>query len=83
MSTSVSTGWLSRIVESIKGVLVGLVLIIVSIIVLFWNEGRAVRTARSLEEGAKVVVSVKPDAITGASHSASAKPAKASRAPER
>lgn len=63
MSTSVSTGWLSRIVESIKGVVIGIILIIVSIVVLFWNEGRAVRTARSLEEGARVVVSVKPDTV--------------------
>lgn len=63
MSTSVSTGWGSRLLESIKGVLIGIVLIIGSIIVLFWNEGRAVRTARSLDEGAKVVVSVKADAV--------------------
>ena len=40
-------GWTSRIGESIKGVLFGLVLIVLSCIGLFWNEGRAVQTVRS------------------------------------
>jgi hypothetical protein len=53
-----SQGWLSRLMSSIKSVLVGLVLFVLSFPLLFWNEGRAVRTARSLEEGAGVVVSV-------------------------
>jgi len=43
--------WASRIGESIKGVLIGLVLIVGSVIGLFWNEGRAVQTAKSLAEG--------------------------------
>jgi Transmembrane protein 43 len=53
-----SQGWLSRLMESIKSVLVGLVLFVLAFPLLFWNEGRAVRTAQSLEEGAGVVVSV-------------------------
>jgi hypothetical protein len=52
--------WMSRITESIKGVLFGIVLVIGSCIFLFWNEGRAVQTARSLTEGAGVVVTVDP-----------------------
>ena len=52
------TSWLSRIGESIKGVLVGIVLIGGSTVLLFWNEGRAVQTYRSLAEGAGAVVSV-------------------------
>jgi len=51
-------GWLSRIGNAIVGVLFGLVLVPVSVIVLFWNEGRAVHTARTLEEGKSAVVSV-------------------------
>lgn len=51
-----STSWLSRIVGSITGVLFGIVFVIGAIILLFWNEGRAVQTARSLSEGGKVVV---------------------------
>jgi len=52
--------WGSRLGESIKGVLFGLVLIVGSGIFLFWNEGRAVQTQRSLTEGASLVVSVDP-----------------------
>jgi hypothetical protein len=51
-------GWTSRIGESIKGVLVGIVLIGLSCVGLFWNEGRAVQTAKSLAEGAGLVVDV-------------------------
>ena len=55
-----STSWLSRIVGSITGVLFGIVIVIASIVLLFWNEGRAVQTARSLSEGGKVVVDAAP-----------------------
>jgi hypothetical protein len=50
--------WGSRLLESIKGVLVGIVLFVAAFPVLFWNEGRAVRQAQSLEEGAAAVASV-------------------------
>jgi hypothetical protein len=52
--------WGSRLGESIKGVLFGLVLIVGSGIFLFWNEGRAVQTQRSLTEGASLVVPADP-----------------------
>ncbi len=51
-------GYFSRIIESIKGVLVGLVLFIGSFVLLFWNEGRSVQTAKTLDEGASIVKSV-------------------------
>ena len=47
-----SRSWISRIGQSIVGVLIGLVMVIAAIVVLFWNEGRAIQTARSLAEGA-------------------------------
>jgi hypothetical protein len=53
-----SRSWISRIGQSIVGVLIGLVMVIASIVVLFWNEGRAIQTARSLAEGAGLVVDV-------------------------
>jgi hypothetical protein len=56
-----SQGWLSRMGDAIKGVVVGLILFVVSFPLLFWNEGRAVQTRKSLEEGAAAVVPV-PDA---------------------
>jgi hypothetical protein len=58
--------WFSRLFESIKSVLLGIVLFVVAFPVLFWNEGRAVRTAKSLAEGASVVVSVPADAVNPA-----------------
>src|SRR5262245_1345656 len=57
--TEVTTkSWGSRLADSIKGVLFGLVLIAGSGAFLFWNEGRAVQTQRSLTEGASLVLSV-------------------------
>ncbi|MEZ5909630.1 MAG: TMEM43 family protein [Hyphomicrobiaceae bacterium] len=53
-----STSWLQRIQNSIAGIGVGLALFGGMITLLTWNEGRAVQTARSLAEGAGLVVSV-------------------------
>ena len=50
----------SRLVGAIKGVLVGLVLFVLAFPLLFWNEGRAVKRHRDLQEGAGAVVSVSP-----------------------
>jgi len=58
--------WFSRVKNSVIGVLIGLLLIVGMVIGLFWNEGRAVQTARSLTEGAGAVVSVGADAIDAA-----------------
>jgi hypothetical protein len=58
-----SQGWGSRLLESIKGVLVGGLFFVGSFPLLFWNEGRAVKTARSLEEGAGAVISVPADRV--------------------
>jgi hypothetical protein len=58
--------WFSRLFDSIKSVLLGIVLFVVAFPVLFWNEGRAVRTAKSLAEGASAVVSVSADAVNAA-----------------
>lgn len=60
-----SENWFSRIVESIKGILVGILIFLIAFPVLFWNEGRAVKTARSLSEGAAAVVSVAADQVNG------------------
>jgi hypothetical protein len=50
--------WLSRLGQSVGGVFIGLLLIIGAAILLFWNEGRAVQTARSLTEGEAAVIDV-------------------------
>jgi len=56
-------GWFSRIAGSFLGVLIGFLLVLGMIFLLFWNEGRAVQTARSLAEGAGAVVDVSSDAV--------------------
>lgn len=55
--------WAGRLVDAIKGVLTGFILLIASFPLLWWNEARAVQTARSLDEGQASVVSVKADTV--------------------
>lgn len=56
--------WGSRLGSSFKGVLTGGVLFIAAIPLLFWNEGRAVKTAKALEEGEAACVALpSPDSI--------------------
>ncbi len=50
--------WGSRLGSSFKGVITGGVLFLAGIPLLFWNEGRAVKTTKALEEGEAVCVSV-------------------------
>jgi hypothetical protein len=61
-----STSWFSRIGNALKGIVVGIILIPLSLGVLFWNEGRAVKTAKSLKEGASIVRSVGAQTIDAA-----------------
>jgi hypothetical protein len=56
-------GFGSKLMESIKGVLVGLLLVAAAGVGLFWNEGRAVTTQRSLTEGASQVQHIETDRV--------------------
>ena len=58
-----------RIGNSIVGMLFGFLLVIGSIVLLFWNEGRAVATAKSLREGAATVIDVPADNVNSANES--------------
>lgn len=58
--------WFGRIGGAIKGVLVGLVLIVIALGLLFWNEGRSVKRYKTLKEGSGAVVSVKSDKVDSA-----------------
>lgn len=53
-----TTSWFTRIKNALVGILVGIVLILVSVYFLFWNEGRAIHTYQALAEGAGSVVSI-------------------------
>ncbi len=65
-SITVTSGqsWFSRLGGSIKSVLFGLVMFVAAFPVLFWNESRSVRTAKSLSEGLGAVVSVSADSVS-------------------
>ena len=56
-----SQSWFSRIGGALVGLLIGLLFVPGGSVLLFWNEGRAVTTARSLGEGAGLVRDVTPD----------------------
>ena len=58
--------WGQRLKGSFSGIVVGLVLVAVGIGLLFWNEGRAVRRAKDLKEGASNVVSINATQPTSA-----------------
>lgn len=61
-----NVSWFSRLRQSIKGVLVGILLFLISFPLLYWNEGRAVSQAQALKSGASSVVSVSPDRVDSA-----------------
>lgn len=57
-----TVGWSSRLGDSLKGILFGLGLFVAGFPVLFWNEGNTLKTAKALEEGQGVCVSVESNA---------------------
>ncbi|MBP2316791.1 TMEM43 family protein [Azospirillum soli] len=59
-------GWLGRLGGSIAGAFIGLLMLVGSVILLFWNEGRAVDAITALNAGAEQVVSVPADAVQSA-----------------
>jgi hypothetical protein len=61
-----TTGWLSRILQSIVGALIGILLVVGAVVLLWWNEGRAVEASRALAEGARQVVEVEASAAAAA-----------------
>ena len=58
-----SQSWFSRIGGSFGGAIAGIVMMLVAFPLLWWNEGRAVRTTRGLTEGAGAVVSIAADSV--------------------
>ncbi len=58
-----TTSWFSRLGGSLKGIVLGVLLVLASFPVLFWNEGRAVHQAQALAEGRQAVTSVAADRV--------------------
>src|SRR5690242_7389761 len=62
--TEVTTeGWGSRLGGSLIAALIGLLLVPASIILLYWNEGRAVDAIRALNRAGAVIVEVNAAAV--------------------
>lgn len=55
-------GWFARLGDSLKGIVVGIVFVVGGVGLLFWGEGRAVKRAKALDEGAATVISVPANA---------------------
>lgn len=53
-----TTSWGKRIVDSLMGIIFGIILFIASFLLIFWNEGRSVDRIRTLDEGRNLVVAV-------------------------
>ena len=57
-----TTGWLQRVLGSLVGALIGILMVIGSVILLWWNEGRAVEAIRALDQGSRQIVEAKANA---------------------
>lgn len=60
-----NTSWSQRLGGSVKGLFFGLLIFILAFPLLIWNEGRAVKTYKTLNEGAGIVVEGSTDAVDG------------------
>jgi len=56
-------GWFGRLGGSVAGAFIGFLMVVGSIVLLSWNEGRAVDAIIALNAGAKAVRSVPADAV--------------------
>jgi hypothetical protein len=54
----------SRILDSLKGLIFGFLFILISMAVLYWNEGRAIRNYEGLKEGLAIVGTVNPQTVS-------------------
>ncbi len=61
-----SQSWFSRLRGAFKGILVGMLLVLLACWLLFSNEGRAVKRYKTLKEGGGTVVSVTSDRVDAA-----------------
>lgn len=57
------TSWSERIVQSLSGIIIGILVIFGAFVLIFWNEGRSVERIRALAEGQRLVVSVSSDEV--------------------
>lgn len=58
-----SRSWFQRIGDSLKGIVIGVILVIAAGFLMFWNEGRSAKTSAALSEGLGQVVAVSSEKI--------------------
>ena len=61
-----SQSWFSRLGNAFKGIVVGIIMVVIAFPLLFWNEGRAVKRYKTLKEGGGAVISVAADKVDAA-----------------
>ena len=62
-TTITNESWGSRMKDSFGSVCCGITLFLASWVVLFWNEGRAVKRQKDLDEGIKAVIDIDNDPL--------------------
>ncbi len=63
LTQTTTTSWLSRLGSSLAGVLIGALLLPCAIVLLSWNEGRAVAAAAGLKQGLSSIVEISAESI--------------------
>lgn len=58
-----SQSWVKRIIGALSGAIFGLIMFLGAFPLLFWNEGRAVETYKTLLEGAQEVITVMSERV--------------------
>ena len=61
-----STSWFARLKGALVRIVLGLLLVVATTVLLFWNEGRSIKTYRALAEGLGLVVSVDAGTVDAA-----------------
>ncbi len=60
---AVTTSWISRLGSAFKGVVIGFILVLVAIVLLWWNEGRSVRRYKEISYAKDNVKEANLDAV--------------------
>ena len=63
VTQTTTTSWLSRLGSSLVGVLIGVILLPCAIVLLSWNEGRAVTAATGLKRGLSSIIEINAESL--------------------
>ena len=63
VTETTTQSWFSRLGDSFKGIVTGLILVVASVVLLFWNEGRTLHRYQDLAGAAEACVPVTIDSV--------------------